>query len=66
VREQIAAQGDVGLKTRVLRGVTEGVCRHYLWSNFASLPVQHELSVLAPGGSCGAWTRRRFANSPTW
>ena len=48
VRERIAAQGDAGLKQRVVRGVTEGVCRHYLWSNLASLPVQHELSVLGP------------------
>jgi hypothetical protein len=48
VYEHVRAQGSESLKTRVARGVAEGICRHYIWSNASTLPIAHELTVIGP------------------
>lgn len=48
VFEHVRGQGSLELKSRVARGVAEGICRHYIWSNASTWPVAHELSVLGP------------------
>lgn len=47
VREVVSADRP-GLKRSVSRRMCDAIGRHYLWSSLASLPVYHELSVLAP------------------
>ncbi|MFW5739592.1 MAG: hypothetical protein ACOC1F_04435, partial [Myxococcota bacterium] len=48
VYEHVCAQDAGQLKADVARRIAEGVCRHYIWSNASSLPVAHELTVIAP------------------
>ncbi len=48
-----------GLKPSVASRVLDEACRFYLWSNLASLPGFHELTVLAPW-----WVGNRMRSAP--
>jgi hypothetical protein len=57
--EQVLDRDREGLKPSVLKEVLDGATRTYLWSNLSSLPVFHELSVLAPW-----WAGNRMQSAP--